>query len=156
MSEKAAEIAELEERYVGFRDLIATLPPEAFEEGGLGDWTLAQLLAHMAGWFRLYAGAFERVGQGGRPRPEGEDWSDVDAWNATWAANPKPGAEALDDWDLAFHDFYAAAKGLDESLFGADPEKGRPRIGSRLLEGAGTGHFQEHRDALEAWLNRRG
>jgi hypothetical protein len=65
------------------------------------------------------------------------------------------GREALDDFDVAFHEYYAAAKGLDDAFYGIDPEKNRPRIGNRLLQGSGIGHFEEHRPQVEAWLATR-
>ena len=49
-----------------------------------------------------------------------------------------------------------AAKGLSDEFYGIDPEKNRPRIGNRLLDGAGLHHFDEHRPELEAWLRSRG
>ena len=47
------------------------------------------------------------------------------------------------------------ALALDEGLYGIDPEKGRPRIGNRLLDGPGLHHFDEHRPQLESWLASR-
>ena len=55
MASKAEQISELEVAYVQFRDLFSVLPEEWFQRGGLGDWTLAELLAHMAGWYRAMA-----------------------------------------------------------------------------------------------------
>lgn len=153
--DKAAAIAELETKYVAFRDLIASLPDEAYREPWLGEWNLGQLLAHMAGWFREMAPAFHRVGRGERPTPDGVDYGKTDEWNAKFAAEAKPGRAALDDFDEAFHVYYAAAQALDERLYGIDPEKGRPRIGNRLLDGPGLHHFDEHRPQLEAWLATR-
>lgn len=152
MSAKEEEIAKLETEYVEFRDLVAHLPAEAFERGGLGDWTLAQLLAHMAGWFREMTPAFDRVARGEPARPVDVDYRDADAWKAKFVEHTKVGADALDDFDIAFHDYYAAAKGLDEEFYGVDAETGRAKIGNRLLDGAGHTHFHEHKPAIQAWL----
>ncbi|MCS7296438.1 MAG: DinB family protein [Dehalococcoidia bacterium] len=152
---KDEEIRALEEAYVAFRDRIAALPDDAYAEVWLGEWNLAQLLAHMAGWFRQMTIALERVSRGERPAPEGVDWSDVEAWNRRFAAEAKPGRAALDDWDAAFHEYLAAAKAAPTELFGTDPERNRPRIASRLVQSAGTGHFAEHLPELEAWLTAR-
>jgi len=153
--DKANTIAELEQGYVEFRDLLVNLPAEAYREVFLGEWNLNKLLAHMAGWYREMAEAIERVGRGERPAPEGVDYSDSDSWNARFAQLSKDGPAALDDFDAAFHEYYGAAKNLDESLYGLDPEKGRPRIGNRLLDSAGIHHFAEHRPQIEAWLASR-
>ena len=154
MSAKEQEIAKLEEEYVEFRDLVANLPPETFDRGGLGDWTLAQLLAHMAGWYREITPAFARVARGEPARPVDVDYTDTDRWNAEFVKDAKRGDAALHDFDVAFHDYYAAAKGLGEEFYGVDPAKGRPRIGNRLLDGAGHDHFREHKPAVEAWLSQ--
>lgn len=153
--DKAEAIADLEGAYVSFREQIADLPHEAYHEDFLGEWNLNKLLAHMSGWFREMSGAIERVGRGERPAPEGVDYSDPEPWNVKFAQQSKDGPAALDDWDNAFHEYYAAAKGLDESFYGTDPEKGRPKIGNRLLDGAGVHHFAEHRPQIEEWLRTR-
>ncbi len=155
MSAKDDNIAELEKKYVAFRDHFVPLEDEAYREVWLGEWDANHLLAHMAGWYREMAGAFKRVGEGLRPAPDGVDFSDSDAWNVKFAALAKDGQAALDDFDNAFHEYYAAAKALPESLFGIDPEKNRPLMGTRLLQGAGLSHFDEHQAQVEEWLGAR-
>lgn len=153
---KDEAIQALESAYLRFRERVAALPDEAYAEAWLGEWNLSQLLAHMAGWYRQMAIAFQRVSRGERPSPDGVDWSDVEAWNRRFAAEAKPGRAALEDWDAAFREYLAAARSAPAELFGNDPDRNRPRIGSRLIESAGTGHFAEHLPELEAWLARRG
>lgn len=156
MADKDEMIATLEKGYVEFRDLITPLPADAYREVWLGEWDLNRLLAHMAGWYREMAGGFARAARGERPTPTGVDYSDPDPWNAGFAGQAKDGPAALDDFDEAFHEYYAAAQALPAELYGIDSERGRPRIGNRLLEGAGINHFAEHRPELEEWLaNRR-
>jgi hypothetical protein len=155
MSAKSEVIGRLEAAHDEFRAKIAGLPVEAYNEVWLGTWNLSEVLAHMAGWFREMAGGFERVGRGERPVPEGVDYSDADAWNAKFSALAKPGKAALVDWDEAYAAYLGGARALSEDLYGVDPEKGRPRIGDRLLQGAGIGHFEEHAPDLDAWLKSR-
>lgn len=155
MSDKESAIAELEQKYVAFRDVILSVPPDAYGETFLGEWSVNQVLAHMAGWYREMAPAFGRVAAGERPAPPDANYGDADGWNVKFVADSKEGQVALDDFDEAFHEYYAAAKALDEAHYGMDPEKGRPRIGNRLLEGAGTHHFDEHRPHIEDWLRTR-
>ncbi len=156
MPNKETAIGALEQEYIAFRELIVGLPDDAYREVMLGTWDVDHLLAHMAGWYREMAGAFGRVARGERPAPEGVDYSNADAWNEKFAASPGHGTAALDDFDAAFHQYYAAAQVLPAELYGDDPASGRPRIGNRLLQGAGIGHFQEHRPEVEAWLASRG
>ncbi len=109
----------------------------------------------MAGWYGEMSGAFARVARGERPAPEGVDYSDADRWNEQFARKAVPGRAALAQFDAAYAGYVAAARSLDDSMYGADPEKGRPKIGNRLLQGAGTHHFEEHQEQLEAWLGAR-
>ncbi len=155
MTAKSDLLAELQSSSESFRGAIAALPGDAYNERWLGDWNLSQLLAHMAGWWREMAGSFERVARGERPTPEGVDYSDDDAWNARFAAKAKAGSAALADWDEAFAVYRAAAQALPEDQYGVDPAKERPRIGSRLLDGPGIHHFEEHREQLLGWLASR-
>ncbi|HKS91405.1 MAG TPA: maleylpyruvate isomerase N-terminal domain-containing protein [Tepidiformaceae bacterium] len=155
MSDKSEAIAELDAAHDRFRGEIADLPDAAYSETWLGTWDLSQVLAHMSGWWREMSGGFARVARGERPAPEGVDYSDPQPWNDRFSAVAKPGKAALNDWDAAYSEYRGAAEALDETFYGVDPEKGRPRIGNRLLTGAGIGHFEEHQPQLDAWLSSR-
>lgn len=155
MSAKQEELQRLDEAFERFRDTFADIPLEAYDEVWLGEWDLNRLLAHMSGWWREITPAFARLASGERPTPEGTDYSDADAWNEKFTAEAKRGAEALQEFLDAFAAYRSAAETIDEGLFGVDPAKGRPRIGSRLLEGAGLHHFEEHQDELAAWVAAR-
>ena len=155
MTDKNTAIHDLELGYQEFRGPIERLDEADYSEVWLGEWSVQELLAHMAGWFREMTGAVQRAGRGERPTPEGVDYSNSDEWNAKFAGNAKKGKAALKDFDAAYADYLAAAKALPENMFGTDPEKGRPLIGNRLLQGAGIGHFEEHQGQLDAWLKGR-
>jgi hypothetical protein len=153
MATKQEAIGELEAAYARFRGKIAGLPDDAYSETWLGIWNLSQVLAHMSGWFDEMTRAFERVARGERPTPEGVDYSNADPWNARFAATASPGKAALAVWDHRYKKYREAAEALDESLYGEN--EGRPRIGNRLLAGAGINHFAEHEPQLDAWLASR-
>lgn len=155
--EKSEVLNTLETKHDEFRARIADLPEDAYEERFLGEWDLRDLLTHMAGWWTEMTGGIERVSRGERPTPEGVSYRDSDAWNAqfTVVKQPDKGA-ALRNWDDAYRGYADAARELDESLYGVDPESGRERIGNRLLDGAGIHHFDEHRPQIEEWLAARG
>ena len=155
MTDKATAIHDLELGYQEFRGPLERLEDDAYAETWLGDWNLCQLLAHMTGWYREMTAAAERAGRGERPTPEGTDYSNGDLWNEKFAKDAKPGRASLEEFDNAFHAYLKAAKSLPETLFGTDPERGRPRIGNRLVQGAGIGHFEEHQPQLDAWLESR-
>lgn len=153
MTEKDDAIAELESAHDRFRSRIAALPDEKYGQTWLGTWNLSQLLAHMAGWYEEMAGAFARVARGERPAAEGVDYSDPEPWNAKFAAGAVAGRAALAQFDAGYAKYLEAARGLDASFYGTDPERGRPKIGNRLLQGAGIEHFEEHQPELDAWLS---
>ncbi len=156
MANKQEAIASLDAGYNKFRSGIVDLSDAAYEEKWLGDWNLAEILAHMTGWYGEMTAALDRVGRGERPVPEGVDYGDSDAWNAKFAPQAKQGRAALVEWDAAYAGYRVAADRLGEDKYGLDPEKGRPMIGNRLLQGAGIGHFEEHQGQLDEWLKRRG
>lgn len=155
MTAKSDAIATLQTAHDKFRGPIAALPAAAYGERWLGDWSINQLLAHMAGWFREMTDGFARVNRGERPTPEGVDYSNADTWNAKFTVDAKTGSAALADWDAAFAGYVGAAGALGEDKFGVDAERGRPLIGNRLLQGAGIGHFAEHQAQLDGWLASR-
>ena len=155
MADKSESLATLESKYAEFREKISGLPSKAYDEVWLGEWNLAQLLGHMAGWFGEMTAGLKRVANGERPTPEGVDYSDNDAWNAKFAAAASPGTAALADFDRAYTSYRDAAKELPEDKFGVDPQSGKPRIGVRLLDASGIHHFDEHRPQIEEWLGKR-
>lgn len=155
MTDKAEAIVELQQAHDRFRDRIVDLPDSAYRESFLGTWNLSQVLTHMAGWYGEITPGFSRVARGERPTPEGVDYSDADAWNARFCASPVAGKAALASFDAAYAEYLAAARALDASFYGVDAERGRPKIGNRLLQGAGVHHFEEHGPEVEAWLHAR-
>ena len=154
MATKGEALAELQQAYDEFRSKIAGLPPAAWDDVWLGSWALPQLLAHMAGWWNEMLPAFDRVTRGERPLPEGVDYSDPDSFNARFADRAPTGNEALARWDEAFRAYQEAAGGLADALFGEN-DQGRPKIGNRLLQGAGSDHFAEHQEDLDSWVASR-
>jgi hypothetical protein len=155
MATKAEAIGELEQKYTAFRAKIADLPDAAYYERWLGEWGLIELLAHMGGWFKEMTFAMQRVGRGERPTPEGVDFSNADAWNAKFTATATPGKHGLAAFDAYFKRYSAAAGALSEEMYGVDATSAKPKIGNRLLQGAGIHHFEEHGAELDAWLASR-
>lgn len=155
MTDKATALQELHRGHDAFRGPLERLNDGDFDEVWLGTWNLSQLLAHMAGWYREMTPAFGRVAAGERPTPAGVDYSDPDAWNAKFAQLAKPGRAALADYDAAWEAYLAAASSLADDFWGTDPEKGRPKIGNRLIHASGIEHFEEHQPELDAWLKTR-
>lgn len=152
MSAKDDAFAGVEKVYVEFRDLFAMLPDAAYEEIVDGEWTLAQILAHMAGWYRELAPEFARI-LAGNATPF-STWSNFDEWNARFTSQVKPGMAALDDYDDAFHVFYAAAKAVPPGAFEPDSDGTLPPMHAPFA-GLVIEHTAEHRGPIESWLRGR-
>ena len=142
----------------GYSELLASvqgLDEPAMNKVFYGDWSVKDLLAHISGWHHEMTRSMERMARGEKPTPEGVSYADGDAWNAKFTENTTPGKASLAGWDAGFQEYVSAARALGEDQYGTDPASGKPRIGNRLLQGAGIGHLAEHREELDAWLMGR-
>lgn len=153
--DKGRAIGQVEEEFGKLLKAVEGLDDKAMSRTFYGDWSVKDILAHIAGWHRSMTESMERMARGERPTPEGVDYSDADTWNAKFAQDALPGSAALNAFDAAFERYKAAAEAMPEALYGIDPEKNRPLIGNRLLQTAGIGHFEEHQPQLLEWLGRR-
>jgi len=150
--DKATALKQLED---GFAELISTidkLDDEAMSRRFYGDWCAKDILAHIAGWQREMTAAMERMARGERPTPEGVDYSDSDAWNATFAAGMRgQSAETVvAELRQAFANYLRAARAIPEDRYG------EAKTVNRLLEASGYGHFKEHLPALKAFRDSLG
>ena len=139
----------------GFKTLLASvggLTDEQISRKWYGDWAVHDILAHVSGWHREMAAAFERIARGERPVPEGVDYSDSDAWNAKFAASAagRTAREALDDLSRSKGSFVDAALKVPEDRF----EEGRAAY--RILFTTGIDHYKEHEPAIREWREREG
>ena len=150
MTSQESAFALVEKAYVEFRDLLTMLPDDSFQVVFAGEWDLGKLLAHMAGWYRELAPEFARIAAG-NPTPFSA-WANFDEWNARFAAQSKHGTAALDDFDMAFHEFYAAAKDIAEEHWGDDAE-GKPLPVPAFFTSLVLQHTAEHRTDIERWLS---
>lgn len=137
----------------GFETLLASvegLTDEQVSRKWYGDWGVRELLAHVSGWHREMAAAFERIARGERPIPEGVDYSDSDAQNAGFVsrAGATTAAEAIGELKASKAAFVAAA--LPEDRF----EEGRAAY--RILTGTGADHYKEHEATIREWREREG
>ncbi len=136
----------------GFRALVAAvdgLDEAAMSRRFYGEWNAKDILAHIAGWQVLMTAAMERMARGERPTPEGVDYSDADAWNARFAAAMKPQSAGTIVAALrqSHANFVRAARAIPEDRYGEG------KTINRLLEGSGSGHYQEHLPALKDLRN---
>lgn len=142
--DKRAAIHEVEVAFKDLVDSVEGLDERAMSRVFYGSWSAKDILAHITGWHIAMTDALERMARGERPTPEGVDYSDVDAWNAKFAA----GARALNATTVvaglkqSFANYVRAAHGVPEDRFGEG------KTVNRLLETSGNGHYREHAPAL--------
>ncbi len=117
-------------------------------QGAIGEWSVVNLLQHMAGWLSEMTTGVERMNAGQRPTPEGVDYSNPEDWNPGFVESR--GEQSLEQARSAFdaaHDRFAAA---DESL---DPARfGGGKTVNRMVEGVVTHHYVEHASDIDAFL----
>ncbi len=138
-----------------FDDLLASvngLSDEQMTRVWFGDWSVRDILAHIAGWHREMVGAFERIARGERPVPESVDYSNADVWNARFAqaAHATPPAAMIDELKASKEAFVAAARKVPEDRF----EEGKTAY--RILHTTGIDHYKEHLPPIQEWRRLEG
>ena len=152
MPSKQDELRWHEEAYRDFRSLVDGIDPARFEERWLdGRWGVREIVAHLAGWHRELATAFERMAGGERPAPESVDWTDTQHWNDIFAAGAqgKGKAQMLGELDKEVARFRRLAEQLPDERFGPN------KTASNIVERAGTGHFRTHAAMIRGWPQQR-
>jgi uncharacterized damage-inducible protein DinB len=131
---------------------VDALPAERRLERSLGDWSLKDLLAHLAAWQDGYAHALELVASGERPQIPGYAGSD-DAYNAACVA-----ASQQLSWEQVLAALRAARERHEAAVRGlraVDADRYAPgRTPHRLASSAN--HDLEHTPAIEAWRRAQG
>ena len=145
----------LREMDAGFADLLSTvdgLSEEQMTRVWYGDWSVRDILAHVAGWHREEIAMLERMARGERPVPESADYTDDDAWNARFVAKWRAASagEVLAELKAIKEAYVAAAGRLPEERF----EEGRTT--HRLVRQGCTEHYREHADEIREWRESEG
>jgi hypothetical protein len=149
MHTKRDLVRQLDEAHREFRSLVDGLDERTFDTKWLdGRWAVREVVAHLTGWHGKLASGLERMARGERPVPEGEDWSDTQPFNDTFAehAKGKRHDQVLAELDAAVESFKRAAEHLPDDRFGEG------KTANRMFDGAGIGHFREHGAVIREWL----
>lgn len=138
-----------------FASLLSTLEglgEEAATRVWYGDWSVRDILAHISGWHREMAQAFERMGRGERPVPEGIDYGDPNPWNAGFAEAKVDTTfiEMMQELKASKAAFVGAAGKVPTDRF----EEGRAAY--RILHATGIDHYREHAPEIRQWREREG
>jgi uncharacterized damage-inducible protein DinB len=153
----------LDEVRVRLLEAISPLPDEALTQPGtVGEWSLADLLAHFVNWEAELVTGLNQIDQGRNPVRLLEALADRQAYNAERASEMK-GREL----DRIFDDLQGVRLQLEEwleSFSEADlQDRGRVRGAKemplwRIIAAASFEHEEEHMEAVEAfaeaWLAR--
>src|SRR3990172_2092465 len=145
----------LREMEAGFADLLSTvdgLSEEQMTRVWYGDWSVRDILAHVAGWHREMAQAFDRMARGERPVPEGVEYGDPNPWNARFAEAKGDAtfASMVQELKASEAAFVEAAKQVPADRF----EEGRAAY--RILHASGIDHYREHAPEIRQWREREG
>lgn len=143
----------LSELQTAFDELVAAL--QGLDERAMGkvfygEWSIKDILAHLAGWHHQMTGAMERMARGEKPTPEGVDYSDSDAWNARFAGamRVQNASTVVADLRQSFATYKRAAAAIPDDRYGEG------KTINRMLEGSGYGHYREHLPAIKEFASR--
>jgi len=139
--------------------LLSTLTNEQMtSSGSQGDWSVKDLLSHIAAWERLAVDRLTAAFSGTTTTsPLISNWDGVHAFNATcYQENQtKPLADVLKDFQDTHQHFLAIVNKLDDNFIARvlpfDWADGTTAF--ELIAANSYWHYQEHREALEKWLN---
>jgi hypothetical protein len=134
----------------GFDAQMAAVPDDAWAEPSDGDWTFADHVAHLAGWFDAGARALEAHRRTGGP------WSDLPAEGLD-AYNERQVRAARGSSPAALRERYAAGLARLEAAIAAmtDEEWLDPEGFSWAYEDL-HGHVRAHHAMIGPWAARRG
>jgi len=149
---KDSLLREMGAGFGGLLDAVNGLSEEQMSRVWYGDWSVRDILAHVAGWHREEIAMLERMARGERPVPESADYTDDDVWNARFAAKWRAASagDVLTELKASEEAYLAAASRLPEERF----EEGR--TAQRLVQQGCIEHYREHGDEIREWREREG
>src|SRR5262245_42343990 len=119
MDDKPTVMKEADGAYGELREAVEGLDEGQLRRVWLGTWGVREILIHISGWHRAMVPAFQRIGRGESPYPEGVSYDDFDAWNARFveAKEHAKVADVLAELEASHRDFVDAASALGEAHF---------------------------------------
>jgi DinB family protein len=147
MMGKREQIARTREEFTRLMDAIAGLDEQELTTPDIDQWSVREVLAHIAGWTRLDTQIMRRLARGERPLAEGEDYGTGESRNPGFAAEagPKSAQAVIDDLVVVFDEFLTAAEAVPGDRF-ADG-----RTAQRIMHESASEHLKEHRAEIESW-----
>jgi hypothetical protein len=151
MMDKREQIRRVEAEFDALMTSFEGMDEAALTQPGMGEWSVREVLAHVAGWFELDAELMRRIAAGEHPLPDGgEAYGSGETRNPEFArvAATKMAAVVIEELRGSFAGFIAAAEALPEERFAEG------RMSQRILQGNGWEHMGEHRAKIEAYRRR--
>jgi hypothetical protein len=150
--DKQTALTELDQQFNALLGALKGLDDRTMSKVFYGEWSVKDILAHIAGWQHTMTGAMERMARGEKPVPEGVDYSNADAWNAGFASAMKAqnADTVIADLRQAYATYVRAAKAIPDDRYGEG------KTINRLLEASGYGHIREHLPAIESFRSSQG
>lgn len=144
-TDKQGVIADYRAAYSEFRAAVDGLTDEQMTKPFLDEWTVREVVGHIAGWHDQMTLGLQRMAQGQRPTPEGVDWSDTQGFNMRFAqdVSGRRPSDLLQDLDGKAQQFIGALQALPEDRFGEG------KTVNRMAAGAGYEHFREHSGEIQ-------
>ena len=145
MSDKQSVIADYRAAYSEFRMAVEGLTEEQMTKPFMDNWSVREVVGHIAGWHDQMTEGFRRMLQGQRPTPEGVNWGDVQGWNNRFAGevSSRGAAELLQELDGKVAALVAAMQDLPDDRWGDG------KTSNRMAAGAGYEHFREHANEIK-------
>ena len=149
--DKHHQTEQAQQEFARLMQAIAGMDEAALTAPGIGDWSVREVLAHIAGWAQIDTEILRRIARGERPLPEGEDYGTGESRNPGYAAAAaaKSGGGVIAEARLAFDAFIAAAQAVPDERF-ADG-----RTAQRVMQDSGLAHIREHRAEIESYRASR-
>jgi hypothetical protein len=155
MTTRADVLSSLDHSWNELRDVIDSMSePEMVEPGVVDDWSIKDLLGHMAFWADRAVNTLTEVKAGrGSEVPGPETETELNEWNAREAAarEGKTLVQLREEWERAHQAARAAIEAFPEDKLD-EPFQDHTVIFSF---GADTfAHYQEHASQIRAWLRQ--
>lgn len=157
---KAELLATMQGGYAAFEALLAPLSEKQLTTPGVnGDWTIKDILVHLATWQRRMALRLEALARNDETNPNQPPIKTDEEMNRfndeTFAANQaRPLNLVWSDFRSAYQRLLESTRAMNESdLF--DKQRYTWLEGSALWEniaGNSFAHYEEHTPMIEAWL----
>jgi uncharacterized protein (TIGR03083 family) len=146
MYDKQSVINDYRSAYSEFQQSISGLSEEQLTKQFLDDWSVREVVGHIAGWHEQMTIGYERMAQGQRPTPEGVNWGDTQGFNMRFAQSVSGSSPSalIKDLDDKVQGFLQALEAIPDDRFGEN------KTVNRMAAGAGYEHFREHAEEIRA------